>query len=79
MGYKSIIIGLSTVLFTVLSFYFTSFYIKLSAIEASLAKLQIDVVKIQSNTMTENRVKEIIRYEIGKYHPILKVEKCQDD
>lgn len=79
MGYKSIIIGLSTVLFAVLSFYFTSFYIKLTSIETSLANLQIDLVKIQSNTLTESRVKELIRYEVGKYHLIQKVEKVQDD
>ena len=56
----SIICGLLTVVW----FFFTQFYQNSLEIQKSLQEIKLAVVKIQSEMLTEEKVRNICRYEI---------------
>lgn len=53
-------------------FFFTSFYQSTLEIQKSLQEIKLSVVKIQSEMMTDERVRTICRYEILRNNNIKK-------
>lgn len=60
-GYMTVII---TALGAVCWFFFTSFYGSVIEIQKSLQEIKLSIVKIQAEMMDENKVRQIVRYEM---------------
>ena len=66
--YKAIVGVLTTVicgLAYVLWFFFTGFYQSTLEIQKSLQEIKLSVVRIQAEMMDENKVRQIVRYELN--------------
>lgn len=63
---NKILIGLATVFLSVLGWVWTATYAQLQEISTGLTKVRLDLVQIQTQMMTEERVKDIIEHELLK-------------
>jgi len=59
-----ILVSIITGLLVVCWFFFTSFYQSTLEIQKSLQEIKLSVVRIQSEMLTEEKVRNICRYEI---------------
>lgn len=56
------------ILLAIVGFIGTQLYIKISDMQHDLVEMKITLAKIQAETLTREDVKEIVIYEINKFH-----------
>ena len=62
--YKSI----AAILITVAGFFCVGLYNKMDEVQKDIIQIKVQLVEVQSKMITRETVREIVQYEIYKYH-----------